>query len=603
MAIAPLIHETHSASYPSHRAPDTSDLLVSYLGQLGVQFVFGIPGGAIEPLYNALARGLRYGGPRPVVARHETGAAFMAQGYAAASGKLGVCCATTGPGATNALTGVASAYQDEVPLLVITGQTALHSFGKGALQESSCNGIDTLGIYHHCTRYNSLVSHRAQFEAKLIAALKAAFGAPAGPVHLTVPVDILRSPASVSAPSYDVRDLLFASSPVDERAVKTLWSELAGKKQLTVLVGDGCAEAVDHIEAFAERTGALIITTPGGKGLIDPYHPLYRGVFGFAGHQSARQALVDPAIQMVLAVGTAFSEWDTAGWDEAVFARRLVHIDSSAEHLARTPMANMHVHGRILTVFQRLIEYSERDAEGMLDASVSVSPTTVREESPNGLPTFLAIDDDEKPDASEGVRPSELMMELGHRFPVGTRFFADAGNSVAWAIHYLHVASVPGSRLGRAWWFRMSPQFTAMGWALGNAVGTAVAEPERVVVCITGDGSLLMNGQELSVAVAERLPVVFVVLNDSSLGMVKHGQRLAKAEPVAFELPRVDFAALARAMGAKGIHIRSLQELRDLDIDSLCRRSGPTLLDVYIDGESVPPMGTRVKVLGEEHGA
>ena len=170
--------------------PELADLLVEYLDQLGVEYVFGVPGGAIEPLYNALARSERRGGVRAVVARHETGAAFMADGYARNTGKLGVCCSTTGPGATNMITGVASAYENNVPMLVITAQTAISTFGKGAIQDSSCTGINTVGLYQHCTRYNTLISHAAQFEHKLATAIMSAMGSPAGPAHISVPRDV-----------------------------------------------------------------------------------------------------------------------------------------------------------------------------------------------------------------------------------------------------------------------------------------------------------------------------------------------------------------------------------------------------------------------------
>lgn len=163
--------------------PEMGDLLVAYLNQLGVEYVFGVPGGAIEPLYNALARSERNGGVRAVVARHETGAAFMADGYARNTGKLGVCCSTTGPGATNMITGVASAYENNVPMLAITEQTAISTFGKGAIQDSSYTGINTIGLYQHCTRYNTLISHPAQFEHKLSAAIMSAMGSPAGPAR------------------------------------------------------------------------------------------------------------------------------------------------------------------------------------------------------------------------------------------------------------------------------------------------------------------------------------------------------------------------------------------------------------------------------------
>jgi acetolactate synthase I/II/III large subunit len=155
-----------------------------------------------------------------------------------------------------------------------------------------------------------------------------------------------------------------------------------------------------------------------------------------------------------------------------------------------------------------------------------------------------------------------------------------------------------GRRKSDGGWLRVTMDFAPMGWAIGGAVGTAMGSPDVPVVCITGDGSMLMNGQEISVAVAEGLTVIYVVLNDSALGMVKHGQRLAGAERIAFELPPTDFAALARALGAQAYIVRSPEELNALDIGAICHRKGPTLLDVYIDPEQVPPMNLRMQVLG-----
>src|SRR5471032_3200980 len=174
---------------------DMAGLLVSYLEQLDIDYVFGIPGGAIEPLYNAIARNQRRGGKLGhIVARHEAGAAFMADGYGRETGKVGVCVATSGPGATNLITAVATSYANDVPLLVISGQPALPSFGKHGLKDSSCTGVDVMSMFRHCTRYNSLVSHPMQLEGKLLTALQHAIHSPRGPVHLSIPVDVLRAP-------------------------------------------------------------------------------------------------------------------------------------------------------------------------------------------------------------------------------------------------------------------------------------------------------------------------------------------------------------------------------------------------------------------------
>lgn len=582
---------------PAQETPQVADLIVFYLEQIGVEYIFGIPGGAIEPLYNALARSGRRGGPRPMVARHETGAAFMADGYTRETGKIGVCCATSGPGATNLITGVACAFENGIPMLVITGQPALPSFGKRALQESACTGINTLGMFRHCTRYDSLVSHPEQIESKLITALQRAVRAPRGPVHLSIPLDIMRSPSPVNQPSYEIADKIRPSSLLDSDAVDQLAELLQQSTHIHLLIGGSCGEAIGSILQLAVLHNIPFVTTPDGKGLVSPRHPLFRGVFGFAGHQSARQLFNDETVDLVLAVGASMNEWTSSGWSNALLNKKLVHIDESAEHLARSPMARLHVRGRLLSIFDRLLERTQKTLKNRDSAWHPES----------------AIEESEKYNSqATPIKPQRLMHDLGRLFPPSTRFLADAGNSVAWATHYLNPTDhricerrqggarhrESERRTSNGGWLRLTMDFAPMGWAIGGAIGTAAGNPKVPVVCISGDGSMLMNGQEISVAVAEGLTVIFVILNDHALGMVKHGQRLAGAERIGFELPATDFAAMARAMGADGYTIHSPEDMDKLDIKALCAKKGPSLLDVYIDGEEVPPMNLRMQVLG-----
>ena len=609
-AIASLNTPIPLAERTASRSPEIADLLVAYLEQIGVEYVFGIPGGAIEPLYNALARSERRGGVRHVLARHESGAAFMADGYARETGKIGVCCATSGPGATNLITGVACAYDNDIPMLVITGQPALPSFGKNPLQDSSCTGINTLSMFRHCTRYNSLVSHPKQLEAKLISALQSAVRAPRGPSHLTFPVDVFRSPSPIAAPSYDLRGLLAPSSLVDDQSINTLQEMMDQAKHVVMLIGGSCGEAIGPILQFAAMKGAEFVTTPDGKGLVNPRHPLFRGVFGFGGHASAVAALRAPTVDLVLAIGTSMGEWNSGGWCESVLNEKLVHIDESEEHLSHTPMARLHVRGRILSIFNRIVEQLQAKQNNAKFERQRASRNTANSQ---WSPLHMLDEPDKYDGCATLFNPQRLMRELGTRFPPSTRFLADTGNSTAWAVHYLHPHSdqrfterrlsgnsrkaIEGQRRTHGGWLRVTMNFASMGWAIGGAIGTAKGNPNVPVVCITGDGSMLMNGQELSVAVAEELNVIFVVLNDQSLGMVKHGQRLAGAEAIGCTLPPTDFAMLARALGAQGITLRTPEEMDELDINALCARKGPTLLDVHIDPEAVPPMNVRMRVL------
>jgi acetolactate synthase I/II/III large subunit len=582
-----------------------AELIVAYLEEAGVEYVFGVPGGAVEPIYDALARSSRRGGPRPVVARHESGAAYMADGYARETGKLGVCLATSGPGATNLLTGIASARGSSVPLLALTGQTALPFFGRNALQDSSCAGVDIVGIFAHCTRYSSLVSHVDQTETKLAHAILHALREPHGPTHLSFPVDVLRSLVTRRSSGHELSKL-FRDKPslLDEQAVKELGAELARASRIVFFIGDAGAEAVDSIMALVELSGALFVTTPDAKGLVNPRHPAYRGVFGLGGHASAEQALADVP-ELIVAFGTGFSEFASRAWSKDVLNARLIHVDESEDHLIRSPLSKLHVRGRIRAVCDRMIAaWRPRDnVDGRAVSRLDPAPGVA-----------LQAPDKYGSDATP-IKPQRLMKELSERFPPGTRFLADAGNSVMWAAHYLQPwnrrgggtegmrRSPPGERrAGTASWLRMTLEFSPMGWAIGAAVGVARANSRGPVVCITGDGSYLMSGQEITTAAEEQLPVVFVILNDHAYGMVMHGQRLSGAEPIAYELTRVDFRKMAQSMGIAAHAVDSPADFAAIDFGALLARKGPTLIDVRIDREEVPPMMLRLETLGSVPG-
>ena len=586
--------DASSQAPAGQRLPEYGDLVIAYLEQLGVEYVFGIPGGAIEPFYNALARSERRGGPRAIVARHETGAAFMADGYARNTGRLGVCCATSGPGATNLITGVASAYENHIPMLVITAQTPLSTFGRGALQESSCTGVNTVELFHYCTRYSTLVSHVEQFEHKLITAIMTAFSSPMGPAHISVPMDIMRQPRELERPSFSLPNLLRRPALYDDEAVNQLYEELCAAERPVFLVGDEAREAIGTTLSVAARLQAKVIVTPHGKGLVSPYHPLFRGVISFAGHREANQLLSDESVDRIFIIGANMGEWASNGWDPRLFGHRIIHIESTEANLARTPMAALHVRGRLQTIMERTLGRLEKEGVGRAPDGVK-APQSLRESK-----RYFSLDEEEKYCSDEvPIKPQRLMRELPRILPANTYYLADSGASLSWAIHYLHPYDrrMAGQRDGKGGLFHAVTEFASMGWAIGSAVGAALARPGDPVACIIGDGSMLMSGQEITVAIQEKLPVIFVVLNDSAYGMVKHGQRMTGAEPIGTALPQTDFVAFAKSMGAQSYLIESPEDLLALDGKAIAATLGPTLLDVRIDAEEAPPIGFRTSFL------
>jgi acetolactate synthase-1/2/3 large subunit len=563
-----------------------SDLIVSYLEQLGVEYVFSVPGSPIGPLYDALLRSEKRGGPRSVLSRHEAGGAFMADGYARETGRIGACCSTTGPGATNLITGLTSAYADHVPLLAITAQTTLQDFGFGAFQESSADVTDVVGMFQYCTRYNTLVSHANQLERKLAASLTKAFQHPKGPVHLSIPVDILRTSweGDISFPNLE-RLLDRPESMLDIEALERLSGELENmlreNRRVVVMVGHDCGGASEEIVRFAEIFDAQIVTTQRGKSWIDPYHPLARGVFGFAGHMSAREALTDKSVGLLLAVGTTLNEWSTAGWDHALFNERLVHIHNTKAYFHRSTHAHLQVCGTINRIFQELVFRFEK----MIPEVKLHSAYNPRESRPY-VPCQIKVQSSEEKwgKISTGpIKPQKVIRDIVQRVPSETRFLIDNSNSVPWSIHYFF-SQRPEN-------YHLSIGFASMGWAIGASVGMSLGNRNSPVVCFTGDGCFLMSGQEITVAVAERLPVIFVVLNDQAYGMIKHAHHLTGTENIDLSIPPVDFSMMAESVGAMAYTIRHDKDLAEVDFQAMCKRNGPTLLDVHIDPEETPPLG------------
>lgn len=567
---------------------ENGDLILRYLERLGIEYVFGVPGGSIEPFFNALARSKRRGGIRPIIARHESGAAFMAEGYARETGKLGVCCSTAGPGATNMLTGVASAYADNIPMLVITAQTSLERFGQGSLQETSCTSINTVEMFQRCTRYNTLVSHSAQLEPKLLQAISHSFSNTPGPVHLSVPLDVMRLSASEPFGKSNLRAFINHEVAPSQEALQLLLKELATIEKVTVVIGEAAACSIAELMALIEARHWLFVTTPRAKGLVDSYHPLYRGVYGFAGHESATEALKAENADRVVAVGTALDEVSTSGWDPtAIISDRLIHLSPNPEHLNRSTMAKLVILGSPELMLKPFADLFARDPD-----RTRAVPCI----EPDGMPSFIRFDNREKCSVTSGpIKPQALMKHMSQACPPHTRALMDSGNSFLWGIHYWNVHHLDGLMDKRSL-FHIGIGFASMGWAIGASVGVAAAT-NAPVVCFTGDGSYLMAGQELTTALQENLNLLMVILNDSALGMVRHGQALSGGEPIANTLPRINFARVAEAMGIESYRIESMEELLVLDVNDILSRPGPCLLDVVIDGDEVPPMGARMKVL------
>ncbi|MGH8537159.1 MAG: thiamine pyrophosphate-binding protein [Gammaproteobacteria bacterium] len=539
-----------------------ADQLVIALTSVGITNYFGVPGGAIEPLFNALSRQQRAGLVKLTPTRSEAGAAFAADGYYRATGRMAVCTATTGPGITNLLTAVMSAHADRIAMLVITPQVALSKQGRGALQDSSSDGYDLEKMLSECTRYSSIVTHADQLAHKLARALSIALSSPTGPVHLSISSDILaaRAPGPIPEPLA----ARWVSMAMDREAIEALAEALFTSQNPVFYVGDDAGPAAQRLLTLADGIGANVVSSPAGKRWVTHSDPSYCGVLGFSGHVEAARAVA--AADLLIAFGATFDELSTNAW--AVIPRvPLYSVDRHIGHAYRVASARPVIAdpGRAI---DWLCERAPQSARSQRKPKAPRSPCLVRGSS------------------QAAVHPTDLMRWLSHELPEDVVVHVDAGNSFSWSTRDL-VRTRPDT-------YRVAMGLSTMCWAIGAVIGAAVASPRRTL-CICGDGSMLMSSLELTVAVEQNLPVTYMVLNDSGLGMVRHGQRLAGAESIAHEIAPVRFDRLAKACGARGTRVSRVAQLARVPRAWLSEDAGgPCVIDVCIDRSAVPPMADRV---------
>ncbi len=563
-----------------------AELIIQMLEEHGVKYLFGIPGGAIEDLNIAVYNST---GIQPIITKHEEGAAFIADGYARVSGELGVCCSTAGPGATNLITGLATSYADQIPVLALTGQVATSVFGKGAIQESGSDGINIVSIFRNFTRYSGMLLNEKRTPQIVQKAIQKALANPGGPVHLNLPADIMKKPVGTThaAPT------LFDAAAFAPEAIRTAAEILARAKKPAIIAGWGTvlSRAAGELLRLAELLHIPVATSPKGKGVFPESHPLSLRGIGFAGSRIAREYVIENDVDVLLAVGTSFNEMMSSGWDEKMLpVNHLIHIDANPEMIGRNYKTSIGLVGDAGKALGELTDCIRKDFAHELGEIESRG--TFVEDDVAQIYAKHAAEENEPPANADLYHPRELVKDIQRLFPSDTIYFTDIGNVMAWAIRYL-VMDTPYS-------FFVSLGFGGMGYAAAAPVGAQLAAPNRPVVSLVGDGSFLMNGVEIATAVNYKLPAIWIVFNNAMLGLVHHGRKLFR-EPIPEGLPsdfeRVDFAKVAEGLGARGITIDTPGALTEELVGDILAQGRPTLLDVRIDEAAVPPIHSRIKTV------
>lgn len=549
------------------QAPTVAAALVASLARAGFRRCFGIPGRHVQAIFHALPGS----GIAPVLARHEQGAVYMADGYARAGGEPAVVVATAGPGAANMVTGLANAYAEGTPVLCVAGASPRRLAGRGAFQElGDDHGAVTDAVFAPITRYHAQLGHPAQLGPALALSVRAL--AEGGPAALTIPADVLDGPASGFAPP----PTSTRKAPPDPADLDAAAELLAAHPNALILAGRGALGAGAELAALAEKLQIPVLTTLHGRGAIDEDHPLALGPQGFGASRWAETWLRDRVPDVVLAVGTSLREISTNVYHPAFQGRvALIHVTTDARAIGR------HYHAAV---------GAAADAGRFLAGLAERAPTR----APNaGLAAWKAatprFDDAATTQAPGRVSPRAVVEALRAALGDDDVLVADTGNAVPWSVRYFPVRK-PGGHL-------VAMHLAAMGWGVAAAVGVQLARPASRVVALVGDGCFQMAGMEVATAVQYGLPVVWVVLNDARLNMVHQGTTGCYGRPVPnCELSPVDCARVAEGLGAAGFRVDDPADLAATIGEALaCGR--PAVVDVAIDPELKPPMAGRFEAL------
>lgn len=553
-------------------------LFVKALQEEGVTTLFGYPGGTVTDLFDEL---YKQDGIEVVLPRHEQGLIHEAEGYARSTGKVGVCLVTSGPGATNIMTGLADAHYDSIPLVCFTGQVPLSLIGNDAFQE-----VDIVGMTRSITKYGVTVRKREDLGRIIKMAFYIASTGKPGPVLIDIPKDIQTAPGPAEYPSSVQIRGYKPNESVHVGQLKKAYKLLRGAKKPLILAGGGIniAHANDKLLQFAEKMQIPVVTTIMGKGAIPTGHPLYVGNSGMHGKYAANMAV--SKCDVLFSIGTRFNDRITGDLNEFAPKAKIVHIDVDTAAISRNVVVDVPIVSDANLALEKLLEWAESKDTAAWQAQIAgwdeKNPLEMRRD--------------------HGMTPQMIFEHVNRTFGEAV-YVTDVGQHQMWATQYLELDS----------WHQLitSGGLGTMGFGLPAAIGAKIGNPDKEVVCFSGDGGLQMNIQEMATAVVQEAPVIICVFNNYYLGMVRQMQQLfygkryeatclrrRKGCPANCKGPNAscppytpDFIALAKSYGAHGIRVEREEDIQAALDEARTYKEAPTIIEFMIaTDEIVLPM-------------
>ncbi|MDP2325077.1 MAG: thiamine pyrophosphate-binding protein [Gammaproteobacteria bacterium] len=549
-----------------------AELILRRVAEAGSRHVFLVPGAHIYPLVKALTSGNL---AAPIIAAHELGAGFMADGYARLSGRPGVCASIGGPGASNMLTAAVTAQADRSPVLFLSGNVPCSLQGKGLFQDGGPHGSRDVALFSQVVECAAEVNTLEALEANLARAMEALEDTPPKPAFLSIPVDVLAAsvvPGRRKEPG--PQPAIF-----DHGALALAMGDfLRGTLKVAILAGEEVArgQGAALLKEFAERYQVPVATTFAAKGAVPEDHRLSLGNFGYGGARRASTALLSEELEALLVLGAEFSERNTLCWHPALLppGRRVLRIAATPQ----PPQAPVSPEFRADCA--QVLDYLLK--EGAPALAPLENGHAIRQQWLERLAAEpFAFDLPTLAEDASGIHPGWVVHEMRRYLPRETALFVDAGTHRLYAGHYWR-GFTPGSLVTAN---RTGP----MGWAIAAAIGGKLARPDLPVAAFTGDGCMLMHGLELATAVRYRVPIIYIVSNNRGYGKIYMAQQAsAPAAAALSRLERQDWAKFATNLGATGYSVSRLDQLGPA-LQRAQAADGPVVIDVLTMLECAPP--------------
>lgn len=536
-------------------------IIVDHFRSWGISHVFGIPGKSISPLMLELDnQEIKY-----VLGRHETGCGYEASGFSIGSKGIGVAIGTSGPGGTNLITAAGQAREFNLPVLFITGQPTMQETGRALSQDSSQFGTDLVKMFEPVTLFSARIERGDLLPLYLRHAIEHAYSGERGPVHLCIPFDVLMEDIEefrIPLPHY--------ASTMVARDIGRALSMLNEAKRPVLFLGKGAmmAEAFEEILTIAEHWRIPVVTSPGGKAAISTYHPLYLGGYGLGGSKHAMDYMRS-GIDLMIVIGSKLCDMSLSGFTEEMMPEKMLQFEYDLTFA-----------GKSVAVPTEIVL---GDLKSNLIHVIQAAGAMRRENeyAPLPRPAFEASSNTDKL-----LTAGDAFRALRSALPDDALLFGDAGSHSFYAVQHMDFPQ-PGT-------FYFDEVFIAMGAAIGYSIGAKLALPDRPVVCITGDGCLLMHGTEISTAVNHGAPVIFFVLNNGRLDMVDKGMSYNTGRSVGavYEHP-LDASGFAASMGAKAYRCYHTAHIVEAVTEAL-KSHVATVVEVMVDPAEIPPILTRL---------